>query len=358
MPATEAQIAVNRANAALSTGPRTEEGKQASRANALKHGLTGSGVVLPAGQAEEIGRLRESLDRDLRPTDDLGRELVARIATLAVRMGRCAEHESAAVAANVRRAGAEFDEARLRLADRLLDELADSPASATRALKATPEGVDRMIGAYDDLKSDLIGSNREGWGDGHLRRMIHLGGRREGEPGSAVLEGLHRAIRGGDADARSAMVERIDEAVAALREHRATLDLDAIEIERARAGKLALFDPSSEATLARKYEAAAQGGFFRALVEFRRVKAEAETRAQADRAAENRPTRLPARTPELSADRPPSAPAELGSILPIAPPEARATAPAPSKPTCTPSIPQFGTSAPVWAGKMAAGGGR
>ena len=38
--ATELQIEANRHNAQLSMGPKTERGKEASRMNALKHGLT------------------------------------------------------------------------------------------------------------------------------------------------------------------------------------------------------------------------------------------------------------------------------------------------------------------------------
>ena len=46
MPATEAQILANRKNAANSTGPKTPEGKLASRANAVSHGLTAR-IVFP-----------------------------------------------------------------------------------------------------------------------------------------------------------------------------------------------------------------------------------------------------------------------------------------------------------------------
>jgi hypothetical protein len=38
--ATEAQIAANRRNAQLSSGPKTQAGKNVSRMNALRHGLT------------------------------------------------------------------------------------------------------------------------------------------------------------------------------------------------------------------------------------------------------------------------------------------------------------------------------
>jgi hypothetical protein len=45
---------------------------------------------------------------------------------------------------------------------------------------------------------------------------------------------------------------------------------------RAEAGRRAMFDPSKEATLARKYEAAAERGFFRALKELRQLEKQAK----------------------------------------------------------------------------------
>jgi hypothetical protein len=48
---TPAQIAANQANALLSTGPRTEEGKAKSSLNAVKTGLTGRTVLLPSEDA-------------------------------------------------------------------------------------------------------------------------------------------------------------------------------------------------------------------------------------------------------------------------------------------------------------------
>jgi hypothetical protein len=51
--ATQKQIEANRRNAQHSTGPRTQEGKDRIRLNALKHGMTAKTVVLP-GEDEDV----------------------------------------------------------------------------------------------------------------------------------------------------------------------------------------------------------------------------------------------------------------------------------------------------------------
>jgi hypothetical protein len=81
---------------------------------------------------------------------------------------------------------------------------------------------------------------------------------------------------------RDRLSERIDQEIAALQEHRATIDLEAFELDRAEAGERARFDTSPEAKLARRYAADAQRNYFKALNEFRRVEAESLARAEAD----------------------------------------------------------------------------
>ena len=54
--ATERQLQVNRQNSRYSTGPKTAEGKAASRANAIKHGLSGSAIF----DEDELKILTES----------------------------------------------------------------------------------------------------------------------------------------------------------------------------------------------------------------------------------------------------------------------------------------------------------
>jgi hypothetical protein len=82
-----AQVAANQANAQLSTGPRTEEGKAKSSRNALKTGLTGRTMILPKDQAEvyELHVLAYA-DR-LAPEGERENELVQSIADCRWRLG-------------------------------------------------------------------------------------------------------------------------------------------------------------------------------------------------------------------------------------------------------------------------------
>ncbi len=185
MPASEARVLANRANALKSTGPKTIEGKEASRANGYKHGLTGSGVVMPEAERAEVEARVLAFESELEPTGELGRTLVRHAATMAVRMERCAVLEMEAVADRVRQAEAEF---------------------------VAPEGV------------------------------------------------------------APAEVDRL----------------------RSEAGRRAMFDPSKEAMLARKYEELALRGFFRAIQELRR----------AERAAKGPKVEAPKETPSLGSSFP------------------------------------------------------
>jgi hypothetical protein len=65
--ATPAQIAANRANAQKSTGPRSAEGKSASRFNALKHSLDAESIVLPTEDPVEYQTLADEYFQTTRP---------------------------------------------------------------------------------------------------------------------------------------------------------------------------------------------------------------------------------------------------------------------------------------------------
>ena len=349
MIASEARIAANRLNAQKSTGPKTPEGKERSRGNAVKHGMTGEGVALPSEDLARIERRFAGFEAVYRPKTEAGTALIRRAAMLSIRLERCAVQEAAAISLNIRAAESDFDEAREAEVDALFEKLEENPLVAVRRLLRMPEGVDRMVAAWGDLRDDLTIGSR--WTAGHGAMALRLSGRKPGGLGVARVEALSRAIGGdfallgaGDGAgldpegrrdwARRALAALIDEAVAKLEEHRETLDLEGLAADRARAADRALFDPSKAATLARKYEAAAERGMYRALKEMKAI--EAEAAAQPD---------------EPPAPALPSPP--LASFSPASPSPATRPTPTPSAARTAPEI--GSTYIPMSIGRAAPG---
>ena len=94
----ERQIAANRRNAVLSTGPRTDEGKNRSRFNALTHGLTACKGLLAGEDPEDYRLLQCSLIAEHRPRNTLELALLERIASVLWRLKRVPAFESALMA--------------------------------------------------------------------------------------------------------------------------------------------------------------------------------------------------------------------------------------------------------------------
>ena len=318
MIASEARILANRANALKSKGPVTTEGKERSRRNGLKHGMAGRGVVIPEDDLDEVERRVEALEADLNPQSALGVILVRKMALFSVRLERGVRHESAALRYRIRHAADDFDEARIDEAERTFDALADDPRGNLRKLRKSPEGVDRLALAWQDLRVDLDRDGRPTWTASHLEAAANLTGLKVDHARNTRIGALSRAVwgdfealaqgEGGHLDdddrkawARGKLLERIDAEVGALEIHRDTLDFDLIELDRSEAGARALFDPSREATLARRYESEAQRGFFKALKEFRQAEAEAAARAEAEAVAPPPPSAAPPPPSEMVA---------------------------------------------------------
>ena len=73
---TEAQIAANRRNAKKSTGPRTQAGKSASSANAVKSGLYAKSLIIRDEDPAELTRLAAEYYDEFRPATPRERDLV------------------------------------------------------------------------------------------------------------------------------------------------------------------------------------------------------------------------------------------------------------------------------------------
>lgn len=295
MSSSEAKIAANRLNSSRSTGPRTPDGKEQSRRNGLKHGMAGQGIVIPEADFNKVEERILKLKQQLTPRTALGTILIEQMATLSIRMERGSRQEFAAIASRVRNAGEDFDQSRHEKAEALFDGLADNPRAHRRKLRAMPEGVELMIEAWYDLRGQLVGP-KPAWAAANLALAASLMGIREDQTSFSNLGALSRAIwgdfeglsekEGAGLDdqarrgwARDRLIDRVDQEIANLEAHYETLDFDTIEKDHAGAGDRALFDPSREACLARRYESEARRGFFKAHAQFQQVEAEAAEQA-------------------------------------------------------------------------------
>src|SRR5262245_42433946 len=99
-----ARVAASRANGLKSRGPVTAQGKERSKRNALKHGLRGEGVVLPADLAAAAEAKTRGLAGALNPADECERELVARMGLAAARAQACSQAEAARTRVRTREA--------------------------------------------------------------------------------------------------------------------------------------------------------------------------------------------------------------------------------------------------------------
>jgi len=84
-----------------STGPRTPEGKQRTRLNALRHGLTGQTVLLPTEDAQAYQSFCNEFVVHYQPVGPVERQLVQTIADTSWRLNRISatEHSSLSLAA-------------------------------------------------------------------------------------------------------------------------------------------------------------------------------------------------------------------------------------------------------------------
>jgi hypothetical protein len=88
------RAATNKANAQKSTGPRTEAGKQRSKLNALRHGLTGQTVVLPTEDHSAYLRHSQSFLDECQPKGAIETQLVQSLLDTSWQLNRAAAIET------------------------------------------------------------------------------------------------------------------------------------------------------------------------------------------------------------------------------------------------------------------------
>jgi hypothetical protein len=166
----QARIIANKLNAQKSTGPRTAEGKETSRGNALRHGLSGGYVVVARALGGILKTAVEELRKDTQPRNLEEESLLEQIAVDCFRIEFC----QAASLTLLVRSWDEGDNAQaVRLARQLsTDLLLASLVEATMPRRAAHllESCDGLVDAANEgrpwtndekaLAFDLVGALR------------------------------------------------------------------------------------------------------------------------------------------------------------------------------------------------------
>src|SRR5262252_8227541 len=88
------QNEADRRNALRSTAPKTEAGKQVSRCNAVRHGLTAETVIGALEDAEDYKAFEAAIIADYDAQSVVERELVLRLASILWRLRRATTMET------------------------------------------------------------------------------------------------------------------------------------------------------------------------------------------------------------------------------------------------------------------------
>jgi len=191
MIVSEARLAANKRNARMSTGPRTEGGKRASRSNALKHGLCASVVV--AEDPKLVQQRASDWFDALKPQNEFQSWLVDEIAILSIRIDRCERMERRARDVKAMKAELCWEDDRRLDAVKLGGLLPKCPAEVVEELRRTPQGCEWLMTRWAMLAH--VADVRKEWTAEQARLAFDLLGTpaefREGvRPGASLdLEG-------------------------------------------------------------------------------------------------------------------------------------------------------------------------
>ena len=99
------QIQANRLNALKSTGPKTSQGKERSRCNAIHHGLTAETVIVGLEDAHDYEAFEATVIADYDAQSAVERELVLRLASVLWRLRRATGIETSLFQTTIKQSG-------------------------------------------------------------------------------------------------------------------------------------------------------------------------------------------------------------------------------------------------------------
>ena len=165
-----AKLAANRRNSLKSCGPKTEAGKQASRFNALKHGLTAELAMLPDEDPAAYEARRESWLETLRPQNGVEADQVERAVYLSWQLARVERAQSARLCFRAETATGEKKHREVHETIQLSLRLFQPALQFRWGASETSTGTAEPTGAVEaddlDFHPALVGSRLEKLADG------------------------------------------------------------------------------------------------------------------------------------------------------------------------------------------------
>ena len=159
MIVSQSKIEANRQNSLKSTGPKTIDGKQASRANAIRHSLCTSACV-PEDAVAVTERAAQFFDT-LRPQNDFHCWIVTEVSLATWKIDHAERMDRRIRDKGALTAELNWDDKRRLDAELLGEQLGIRPAVVVGKLKATPQGCEWLIARWA-LLAHAAGS-KDGW---------------------------------------------------------------------------------------------------------------------------------------------------------------------------------------------------
>jgi len=223
-----ARAEASRANGRRSHGPTSLEGKECSRRNGCKEGLTGAGIVLPPDAAKEVERRQEEYVCLFGSRNAVERELIRQMALGSWRSEvlsmRINENDARTCAARF----ANWEQDQQLAAGEIGRRLGEDPELAVVRLQRSSAGCDWLIGRWTLLGNGLSSAAEGGpgciWTDADLALALDLLGLpavlRHLDRRPKHLESLREQARSGLDEAVIELREFIQKEVAALERRR------------------------------------------------------------------------------------------------------------------------------------------
>ncbi len=179
--ATQKQIDANQQNAQKSTGPKTEQGREIAKLNAVKHGILSDAVVITKGEGQERKdaylRLHDGLRDYFQPDGTMEDALVEQVAVSLWRKRRVLQFELGCLRKQLDRYSEDYAAKRLHShgldAQQALNSAKEAAGFAQRCIEAleagddalSDEGAEEWAEDYAKLAAEHSFSRKQSEGD-------------------------------------------------------------------------------------------------------------------------------------------------------------------------------------------------